>query len=89
MLRVDLATGGPAPGNPFADADNPAQRLVWTYGHRNVQGVAVQPGTGRVYTAEHGPTTDDEVNLLVPGRQLRLGPGAGRQPSAATTSRCR
>ena len=44
VLRVDLATGGPRPGNPFPDGT----ACVWTYGHRNVQGVAVQPGTGRV-----------------------------------------
>jgi aldose sugar dehydrogenase len=67
VLRIDLAAGGPAPGNPFEDAENPAQRLVWTYGHRNVQGVAVQPDTGEVYVSEHGPRTDDEVNRLRPG----------------------
>jgi glucose/arabinose dehydrogenase len=77
VLRVDLATGGPAPGNPFADADNPAQRLVWTYGHRNVQGVAVQPGTGEVYTAEHGPDTDDEINRLQPGGNYGWDPSQG------------
>jgi len=75
-LHVNL-DGGPAAGNPFADAANPAQRLVWTYGHRNVQGVAVQPGTGEVYAAEHGPSTDDEVNRLLPGRNYGWDPAQG------------
>lgn len=77
VLRIDAETGGPAPGNPYADAANPAQRLVYNYGHRNVQGVAVQPGTGTVYTAEHGPTTDDEVNLLKPGANYGWDPSQG------------
>jgi aldose sugar dehydrogenase len=77
VLRIDLATGGPLPDNPFVDADNPAQRLVWDYGHRNVQGLAVQPGTGRVYSAEHGPSTDDEVNLLEPGANYGWDPSQG------------
>jgi aldose sugar dehydrogenase len=77
VLRVDLATGEPAEGNPFADADNPAQQLVWTYGHRNVQGVAVQPGSGEVYTAEHGPRTDDEVNRLQAGGNYGWDPSQG------------
>jgi len=76
-LRIDLATGGPAAGNPFADAENPAERLVWTYGHRNVQGVAVHPKTGEVYTAEHGPSTDDEVNRLRPGGNYGWDPAQG------------
>ncbi|WP_433278429.1 PQQ-dependent sugar dehydrogenase [Pseudonocardia xinjiangensis] len=77
VLRIDLATGGPAPGNPFADAGNPAQRLVLSYGHRNVQGVAVSPSTGWAYSAEHGPTTDDEVNLLRPGANYGWDPSQG------------
>ena len=52
LLRVDLATGEPD---------------VVGYGHRNVQGIAVQPGTGRVYTGEQGSSVDDEVNLAVDG----------------------
>lgn len=52
LLRVDLATGEPE---------------VVGYGHRNVQGIAVQPGTGRVYTGEQGSSVDDEVNLAVDG----------------------
>ncbi len=77
VLRVDLATGGPAPGNPFADADNPALRLVWTYGHRNVQGVAVAPQSGDAYSAEHGPDTDDEVNRLQAGGNYGWDPSQG------------
>ncbi|GAA3220719.1 PQQ-dependent sugar dehydrogenase [Pseudonocardia petroleophila] len=76
VLRVDLATGGPVAGNPFADAADPAQRLIYTYGHRNVQGVAVD-AAGGVWTAEHGPSTDDEVNLLRAGGNYGWDPGQG------------
>lgn len=67
LLRVDPVTGEPAAGNPFLTDDDPVTRMVVGYGHRNVQGVAVQPGTGRVYTGEQGSTVDDEVNLAVDG----------------------
>lgn len=77
VLRIDVETGGPAAGNPFAAAANPAERLVYTYGHRNVQGVAIQPDTGSVYTAEHGPSTDDEVNRLVAGANYGWDPSQG------------
>ena len=77
VLRVDLATGGPAPGNPFAAAADPAERLVFSYGHRNVQGVTVQPGTGRLFSAEHGPDVDDEINLLRPGGNYGWDPSRG------------
>ncbi len=79
VLRVDLATGGPAPGNPIVAAADPRERLVFTYGHRNVQGVTVQPGTGRLIAAEHGPDIDDEVNLL------RVGANYGWDPSRGGT----
>ncbi len=77
VLRIDAATGGPAPGNPYATAANPAQRLVYDYGHRNVQGVAIAPGTGVAYSAEHGPSTDDEVNRLQPGANYGWDPAQG------------
>jgi aldose sugar dehydrogenase len=77
VLRVDLATGGPAAGNPFADDPDPARRLIYTYGHRNVQGVAVRSEDGSVYVAEHGPTTDDEVNRLRPGGNYGWDPAQG------------
>ncbi|MCK8613562.1 PQQ-dependent sugar dehydrogenase [Gordonia sp. C13] len=57
-LRLD---GTPAPGNP--DSRSP----VYSLGHRNIQGVAVAPGSGRVYVAEQGTSRDDELNLVVAG----------------------
>ena len=50
--------------NPFATAGH--QSAVWTYGHRNPQGLAyaVVGGVGRLYESEHGPFSDDEVNVL-------------------------
>ncbi len=60
ILRLTL-DGKPAPGNPF---DNE----VWSWGHRNPQGLVFQPGTGVLYSAEHGPRTDDEVNVIERGR---------------------
>jgi glucose/arabinose dehydrogenase len=72
VLRLDAATGDPAEGNPFADA--PA---VWTYGHRNVQGLAVRPRGGQVFAVEHGPDRDDEVNLLEPGGNYGWDPDGG------------
>jgi glucose/arabinose dehydrogenase len=74
LLRIDPATGGPAAGNPFADDVDPLTRLVFSYGHRNVQGIAVQPGTGDVYTAEQGTTRDDEVNRSVAGGDFGYDP---------------
>ncbi len=53
--------------------DNPTlpgavgQTAAYSMGHRNPQGITFQPGTGRVYAAEHGPSTDDEINLIVAG----------------------
>ena len=77
VLHIDLNTGGPAADNPFVDDPNPARRLLWTYGHRNVQGVTIQPDTGEVFSAEHGPDTDDEANHLRPGANYGWDPSQG------------
>ncbi|NLG54678.1 MAG: PQQ-dependent sugar dehydrogenase [Rhodococcus sp.] len=53
--------GSPGAGNPDPTS------AVYTFGHRHVQGLALQPGTGRLYGIEQGTNVDDEVNLLVPG----------------------
>lgn len=65
-LRMDRMTGKPWPGNRFAGAENRHQRYVLTYGHRNVQGLA-QRRDGTLWSAEHGPDRDDEVNRLRDG----------------------
>src|SRR3954471_8071279 len=76
VLRIDAATGRPAAGNPFP-GDGPSG-YVWNYGHRNVQGLAVRPGTDQIYNVEQGTSRDDEVNLLRPGANYGYDPdGAG------------
>jgi aldose sugar dehydrogenase len=77
VLRLDLQTGNPLADNPFASSDNRRERYVYTYGHRNIQGVAVQPGTGEVYTAEHGPSNNDEVNRIEAGANYGWDPSQG------------
>jgi glucose/arabinose dehydrogenase len=67
VLRVDPRTGEGLPDNPFADSDDPATRRIYSYGHRNVQGLALRPDSSQVYAVEHGPDRDDEVNRLTPG----------------------
>lgn len=52
--------------NPFVGRTN-ALGAIWSYGHRNSQGLDFQPGTGALFASEHGPDHGDEVNLVVKG----------------------
>ena len=83
VLRVHRLTGEPLPDNPYATAET-ARRLVWTYGHRNVQGLA-QRADGSIWSAEHGSDRDDEVNVLVPGGDYGWDPGPGYDESVPMT----
>jgi glucose/arabinose dehydrogenase len=75
VLRIDPATGRPAAGNPFSGGN---AAYLWTYGHRNVQGLAIRPGTTDVYAVEQGTFRDDEVNVLRAGANYGYDPdGAG------------
>jgi glucose/arabinose dehydrogenase len=60
ILRLDL-DGKAAPNNPFATE-------VYSFGHRNPQGLAFEPTTNRLYATEHGPSTNDELNLILGSR---------------------
>lgn len=67
ILRMN-PDGSVPPDNPFPNS------LVYSYGHRNVQGLAWHPVTGKMYATEHGPSgelgrfANDEVNQIEPGR---------------------
>lgn len=52
--------------NPFTTAEN-AEPAVWSYGHRNIQGMTYDPVTNRVWATEHGSRGGDEVNLIQAG----------------------
>lgn len=59
---VRIHDDGSAPtDNPFANGGGLAE--VWSYGHRNIQGAAIHPETGKLWTIEHGPRGGDEINI--------------------------
>lgn len=59
--------GQAAPGNPFEETAG-ALPEIWSYGHRNPQGLALRPGTRELWSCEFGPRGGDELNLIRPGR---------------------
>jgi glucose/arabinose dehydrogenase len=64
---IRIATDGTVPpDNPFVGRDG-ARAEIYSYGHRNPQGLAVHPETGALWSIEHGPRGGDELNLLSPG----------------------
>ncbi|TCR69791.1 PQQ-dependent sugar dehydrogenase [Bosea sp. BK604] len=64
LLRIS-PDGGPAPGNPKKEGWAPE---IWSIGHRNVQGAALHPETGQLWTAEHAARGGDEINTPKAGR---------------------
>lgn len=76
--------------NPFARRAG-AQASIWSYGHRNPQGFAFHPVTGKLWEAEHGPTGGDELNRIEPGHnygwplvQFGVPPKAEAPPASAS-----
>lgn len=53
--------------NPFVKNDT-ARKEIWSYGHRNPQGIAFEPGSNTLFESEHGPTGGDEINIIKPGQ---------------------
>jgi glucose/arabinose dehydrogenase len=71
VLRMNSDGSAPADNPFYGNASwNP---LVYTYGHRNMFGLAFHPVTGRAYVTENGPACNDEINLLIPGRNYGWG----------------
>ncbi|MGD8492498.1 MAG: PQQ-dependent sugar dehydrogenase [Desulfobacterales bacterium] len=66
ILRIK-DDGAVPPDNPFADAAD-AQASIWSYGHRNIQGLAYDPLRSMVWASEHGALGGDELNLIRAGR---------------------
>ncbi|RRB04280.1 PQQ-dependent sugar dehydrogenase [Larkinella rosea] len=66
VIRI-TKDGKPAAGNPFAGQAG-ARPELYSYGHRNVQGLAFHPVTGDIWEAEFGPRGGDEVNRIEPGK---------------------
>jgi glucose/arabinose dehydrogenase len=75
VLKVDR-NGNPEPG--FS--------RIFSYGHRNVQGIAFEPFTGRVFNIEHGTQVDDEINVNVRGGNYGWQPGPGYDESWPMTN---
>lgn len=66
IIRI-TKDGKPAPGNPFEN--NPdALPEIYSYGHRNPQGIAFDPVTGDLWSTEFGPRGGDELNRIQPGK---------------------
>lgn len=82
-LAIDPGNGDPWPTNPWAKSDR-RKRFVMTYGHRNVQGLA-ERGDGTLWSAEHGPDKNDEVNRLSPGRNYGWHPVPGYNETVPMT----
>ena len=66
LVRLNVDGTQPA-DNPFA-AGPGVRKAVWSYGHRNMQGLAIDPRTGKLWQSEHGPRGGDELNLPEAGK---------------------
>lgn len=65
---IRLQEDGRVPAdNPFVGRSD-ALPEIWSYGHRNLQGLAIHPQTGDIWQTEHGPRGGDELNVSLPGR---------------------
>ncbi len=53
--------------NPFVGRKD-ARPEIWSYGHRNIQGAAIHPSTGKLWINEHGPKGGDEINIPLAGK---------------------
>ena len=83
VLRINRFTGKPSKRNPWASAPS-ARRYVLNSGHRNVQGLA-ERSDGSLWSIEHGPDRDDEINLVVAGGDYGWNPVPGYNQTVPMT----
>lgn len=68
IYRLNL-DGSIPEDNPFVDKDN-SRKAIFSYGHRNPQGMTIHPETGKVWVHEHGPRGGDEINVIEAGKNF-------------------
>lgn len=79
-------TGGVPKDNPFVSRHD-ALGTIWSYGHRNPEGLAWDPVTGVLWESEHGPGGGDEINIIEPGHNYGWGVATkGEQNGITRTS---
>lgn len=66
LVRIN-PDGSVPKDNPFV-AEQGAKPEIWSYGHRNIQGAAINPASGKIWTVEHGAKGGDEINIPEPGK---------------------
>ncbi len=66
LIRI-APDGSSPPDNPFVGRDG-AKPEIWSFGHRNEQGLAIDPLTGDLWESEHGPRGGDEINIVGKGK---------------------
>ena len=66
LVRIN-ADGTVPKDNPFVGKEG-AKPEIWSYGHRNIQGAAINPSTGKIWTVEHGAKGGDELNIPEAGK---------------------
>lgn len=76
ILRIE-ADGSTPSDNPFGAS------AVWTLGHRNPQGLAIEPGSGLLWASEHGSSTRDEINVIRKGQNYGWPACEGTQPTCS------
>jgi len=66
---VRLNDDGSIPANnPFVNSDRKSDGAIWSYGHRNIQGLAIDAANNKLWSTEHGSRGGDELNLIKPGQ---------------------
>lgn len=95
IFRINYDGSIPIDNPKYNDLTGDA-RALWTFGHRNPQGLAFQPGTNALWSSEHGQNTRDELNLIIKGKNYGWPSCVGAQalgvslnvPQDSTTYAC-